>query len=602
MTFTTLALASDALVRENNPTTPYGASSSSSVSGATSARRRSLGYFNLPFPRGVQIISATLTVFQKEAATGGARVIDATPLAAGYQESKVTWDDQPIAAGTVGSSPSQGNSAVIGRPWPIDLTATMQAVADGAPWYGFRLSSTNTTILQLFDRSDPDFAPVVDIEFADAPQAPTELAPSSARSVSIARPTLRFDFSDLTGDTSMAALQVWMNLSAPSVTPSFDSGVVAADLPEYVPTFDVTVGQEWFWQAAVQDGAGLWSDRSEWVSFKRTAKPTVAITAPSTSVFEPTPTLAWTVTGGTQKQYQVFITDPVDTTLVLWDSQKRTSTSTSLTMPKLTPPVLSPGGSYLMVLRVWDTVLREGVPGDPVYTEVTKAFTFGLSGAVTGVSSLVATGGTSPGIPLTWTRATAPDSFSVVRDGVTIATNLDPTDLTTGGTGYAWTDRGATPRHAHTYTVLAVVGGLASQTNPTANATTTPNSLWVVSADGLHAVAIANRDTDTPPIDTVASEVSEVHRPIGARNPVLRTQSVYGRAGSIAGALTVRSSADSLDVQRAHWRAIVANRSTPVYVTAVDTAFRATLYNVPDHIKDDLNDFVDVDCDYFEVR
>ncbi len=584
MTTVSQLSASDALVNQENTSKNYAGLTYLALRNDSGSHFRVAMYFNRPFPIGATIISATLRLHQTAAATGGSRTLTVRRLAASYKESTVSWANIPAVTGATATSSAQGDGGAVGREWAIDVTALMQEVSDGAPWYGFRIESNNSTRMNVFSREATSFQPTLDVTFGEDPDVPTVLAPSNGRAVSIARPTLRFDFTDLAGDTSMASYQVQMNLGADDpVSPDYDSGVVAANIPEHLVTFDVDPAEVWHWRVQVEDGAGLWSGWSEWVTFTRTAKPTVTITNPAASpndfVTESTPPFSWTATG--QVAYQLFITDPDDVTEVLWTSGKVTSTDNTVTLPDLATPILSPGGEYKVVVRVWDSVARESTPGDPVYTDASRDFTFELDNTVDPVSSFTVTA--SDGAPVNtsgWTRATAPDSYTMLRgltldSMVAIAANLQAADLLVSGTTYEYVDLTASPRTQYFYSVVAVVGGVSSDDNPTDTVTAEPEGVWLSTLDGEHTLCIDGTiDVRWEPSEQVA-----VHRPLEADNPVLITQGGNLRQGSIAGSITPRHP-DSQAAAVAEWDYLTAQeqRGETLILTLADTSIRVFIY------------------------
>ncbi len=601
MTTVVSLAASDASALVNLPTRNYGGRNPSSI-GSGSSGRLYYVYFNRSFPLGATIMSAKLRVYQQGAATGGSRTLFARRLGAAWQESTITYANAPAITG-VETEVTQGNSSVDGRAWEIDVAPQMQEVSDGAPWFGLRLRSSITELLYIYARENPDMQPTLEVEWSDAPDQPTVLSPSNGRAVSIARPTLSFDYSDVTDD-AMTGYQVQLNATDSWTAPTHDTGTVDASVPLHMLTFDVSTGATWFWRVRVRDASNLWSAWSDAASFTRAARPTVTITNPAASpasVYDPRPVFSWSVSGGTQTAFQVFVTDPDDVTEVLWDSGRTSSAITSAQLGADT--VLSPGESYRMVLRVWDATAREGTPGDPAYTEVTRTFTFGLSASVPGVSSFSATAGVdTPEVLLSWQRPAAPDSFTVVRDGVTIASGLDPAQLLSAGTSYAWTDTTAAPRTPHTYLVLAVDGGLSSESNSMDTAQTAPEGVWLSSIDGSHRVNLASEDGEAP--STEASELSEVHRPLGAKNPVLITQAVFGREGRYAGYLQKWAGSSYANELEA-WKALTDTKRYPrgveMVLTMSDTAMRVFIYEVVTGFRSEFHDDKFVSFSYCEL-
>ena len=609
MAAVTQLCASDAQVRQDNPTKNYAGLTYLSTNNGTGVHRRAYLYFNRAAPLGSTIVSATLRLYEYKAATGGSRTLSARRLAAGFKESTITFNNAPGSISGDVYSAAQGNGGGLGRVWEIDVTTLMQLVSDGGDWYGFRIESDNTTDHFLCSSEHALFPPQLVIEWSDAPVQPRILAPSNGRAVSIARPTLRFDFTDVAGDTSMAAYQLQMNLGAEdAVSPDYDSGVIAANIPEHLVTFDVTAAQVWYWRVKVEDGAGLWSAWSDWVSFTRTAKTAVTITnpavAPNDFVTEATPPFSWTATG--QVAYQLFITDPADLTEVLWTSGKVTSTDNSVSLPALATPILAPGGSYTVLVRIWDSVARESTPGDPVYIDASRNFTFELDNTVDPVTSFTATAAAGrPEVTLGWQRATAPDSFTILRrltgatDWTVLAAALDAADYLVSGTTYAYLVLTVPPRTEYEYAVIAVVNGVSSDDNPTDTATTEPLGVWLSDVDGTHSLSIANPDA----VSFDASENSAVHKPLGATNPILITQSVFGREGKVSGFLT-EGVGSTLPEAVAEWETLTTpeRRGETMLLTLSDTSMRVFIYNVVrGALDDEFVDKIPVRFDYCEL-
>lgn len=573
--------------------------------GAGGARYMYL-YWNRPFNLGVNVGYCTFRLRQRGAATGFARVLTARALAApGFKESTLNYTNKPGVTGPSSSSASQGDGGANGRLWEIDLTAIMQAVSTGGQaWYGIRIESNNTTMLTFFSSEADDWRPEIEIEFSDAPEIPTQLSPSNGRAVSIARPPLRMDFTDEAGDTTLAAVRIVMNLGGESLTPSVDTGDVPAEVPEWVPNFDIGLGADWWWAGEVVDGAGLRSGLSDWTNFTRTAKPTVTIDSPAGSVTEPTPPLIASVTGGTQTAYQWFLTDPVDPSIVLWTGKKVTSADLGTTLPARNPPLMTPGGEYGLLRRTWDNVIREGVPGDPIYVDTFTTFTYDLSNTVAPAASIgpVEIINGRPAVDIPFEFATAPDEITLLCDGTAIDTRPS-IDLHVSGTTYNWSDLLAQPYRSHNWSVAAVVNGVTSDANPTASGMAEPVGVWLSTLDGEHAIKITTEGSK--PVRYEPSELSVVREPPGGRNPVLITQAVFGRKADVDG-FAKPDDLQTLDEIRASWTAMFdingPYRGKEMALTDVDHTMRVIVYNVLDTPKHEYVGKFGVQFRFFELR
>lgn len=494
--------------------------------------------------RSVSVTSATLRVYAK-GSWGITPTLTAKRVTDPWGLEKLNWNNKPAVTGS-GATVAH-SSAVNGDEFAIDVTSIMQTIANGADWYGLRVETSNGSLKYLFSRNAQDqrYLPTLELTWSEAPEAPTRLRPSGGRSVSIAKPTVSFDFTDRAGSTSMQALKVQVNATNVWTSPTFDSGTVAATEPELdlstTAYAGLTNGSTGWWRVQVQDGSGLWSPWSDGSSFKRDNKGTLAIANPAASpnnfVTEWTPAFSWTLTGETQVAYQAIVTPDDDRTTHLWDSGRTKGTDTSVHPPK---GVLVDDESYYLIQRIWDSRDRETTPGDPAYTQAVRTFTVNESALTAAVSSLTAAQvGDGPYVTLTFARSTFPDSFTVRRNTDsngwnTLDTDLDPADLLVSGTTYQYTDRDAKPNRSHVYKVLAVVNGKASASNPTATVVNDTVGIWLFDHDLDVEVFVNNGDQST--FD--ASEQSAWFSPIGSSSPRLVTQGMQGLSGQIVGTLS----------------------------------------------------------------
>lgn len=254
-------------------------------------------YWARPFPIGVTILSAKL-VFYNTNAWSGSVTINAQRTTAKWDSTRLTYNNKPGVGGTVYSLTKASPAA--NTRWEIDVTGMMQTVSSGGVWYGIRLTTTSTVYNWLHSpqATTVDYRPVLIITWSDAPKAPTVLSPSNGRAVSTSKPTLSFNFTDLSGDTTMQACQVQINPTNAFTAPAFDSGTVLTSVPELDLNTTAYAGlaadaTAW-WRVRVQDGAGLWSDWSVPTSFTRKLKLTLTLNNPPSGIIrtnlEPNPT------------------------------------------------------------------------------------------------------------------------------------------------------------------------------------------------------------------------------------------------------------------------------------------------------------------------
>lgn len=512
-------------------------------SGAPLGEGRALIYFARPFPLGATISSAKLVLYTSGAdAQTGTLTLTAKRIKTAATFSRVTWNTKPTTyfAGT--PSVSRTGPTPFGTMWEIDVTAAMQSVSAGDAWYGFELSGNFNPGIPFFGPTTPrvDYRPRLEVTWSDAPSQPRQLAPAGGRAISVPKPIVRCDYVDVSGDVTMQAIQVQTNSTETFTSPDFDSGTVLADSPELdlstTAFAAMTDGQVVYWRCRVQDGAGLWSDWSDPVSFTRDVKGTLTLNSPSSgtpTVEDSTPPISWTFTGETQAAYQVTITETRTTGEVkTWTTGKITSTANEVTPP--TGVISSPDSAYSVTLRIWDTKQRETIPNDPAYVEVVRSFTFAPSATVTATSSPTFTPQAPyPRAVVGWTRATDPDSFTILRNRDVVASGLVPNDVRVSGPTFAWTDTGAPPQTSLTYEVLAVVNGKASASNPTVTGTLQSQGIWLADATRANEVMIFDKEEQS----TVYGEASEPVFPVGGTEVVLVTQSLRGLEGTIKGTL-----------------------------------------------------------------
>lgn len=332
-------------------------------------------------------------------------------------------------------------------------------------------------------------------------------------------------------------------------------------------------GASTYWRVRVQDTAGVWSLWSDAAQFSRLSLGTLTITAPAASpnnfVFEASPAITWTFTVRTQSAWQVIILDANGEWL--HTSGKLTSTATSYTVPaKIIHPLLT----YTVVIRVWDTSNREQTPGVPAYVEASRSFTMSTSGAVTAVSGLTVTPA-QPGVQLDFTRATAPDSFTVIRDDKVIAADLDPLDLLVSGTAYRYHDYGAAPSKQQEWEVRAVVGGAQSASTPVVETTDATTGIWLSDPERGISVRLLGKDPGT----WAMGEDAENHFAMGSTAPVRITQGLRGYEGSISGTLATVDGV-SVATATANMWLLKGSPGREYLLTLADLSFPVVIGNV----------------------
>lgn len=533
---------SDTYVSQANPNKTFRSSAKLWIAAAGNGNERyAYLFFATPFPDEATVLSAKLRVHSgKPDNYAGSVTMTAKRVTSKWAANRLKYGDQPTVTG--GSSASVTQSSVpVNALWEFDITQMMQAVALGADWYGVRIEITGTAAKWIHSANgESDFRPSVEIEWTDTPESPEDLVPNGA-AVSVAKPTLQWTFTDLTGDTAMTAYHVKL-FSTEALADANGAGdlldltrnatepMVDLDTTTYAGLAD---GATVWWRVNVKDGSGQWAPEwSEVASFSRMTKGNLTITnpaaAPNNFVEESTPPITWTFTGRTQSDYEVAIATPEEPEKYLWTSGKTTSASTALTPPE--GIITEVGKTYRLIVRVWDTIARQAVADDPIPVTVVRDFTYKLVAAVTPVSNLTGTPhGYNASMHLEWTRAAAPDQFAIIVDGIEVA-RVDPEDVLVSGTSYAYDDTSARPRIDHTWQVAPVVNGQTAETNPTVTDRTKAITTMIANRDGSRPVYFFD-----PDVDAERAETSDVHYLLGSTPPIQISQSIRGYEGDIEG-------------------------------------------------------------------
>lgn len=634
-------------------------------------------YFTRPFPIGATIISAKLRLYNKGFWPGTTR-IRLRRINEQWSVSRTRWSNRPGVWEYIVDSDTFADGANDGTEWVLDVQPEMQRVANGVKWYGFRIETTETAQRSLYSTQGRwKYRPVLEVTWADNPDEPEDLAPSAGRAVSLSHPTLRFDFTDVSGDTDLQSVHVQTAVTDAALdagTPAWDSGVVAASNPELdlgagIRTASVTttststaitsadaeftaadvgasivgegipagatitavtdatnatisaaatasgtvtatitrsgtypgiaIDEIVWWRVRVQDGAGLWSGWSEPENFTRKAKGIITITNPALEpnnfIEEPTPPVSWTFSKP-QRAYQVYIYDYARREWV-WDVGKVTATDQNVTIER--GVIRGTGSLYRLWVRVWDLENRESTPGDPVYTDAWRDFTYNFDATTDPVTSFIVTEDrTYSMVTLQWERLTAPDTYTVLRDNRVIESDIEPDELLIPGTTtYRYTDRGGSPREEHDWKVVAVVNGRSSANNPTVSATPKAITTCISRPNGADPVLLFNPDNDVQ-----LFEATEIHQITGDAPPVLIRQSLGGYVGSIAGRIadhgntTARQFLDRLDELR-------QDTGMKMLLTTADLAIECIIYNITHHpipIADGTTEY-EVSADFYQT-
>lgn len=529
----TLRNATDTYVTSAKPNSIPANSNRLYVGGSGS--RYAYIYFPRSFPLGATILNARLRIWMVAPPAGG-RTVTIKRVNESWKQSKTKWTNRPgVLNGLAVSDTQNGGSAAV--EYSFDVKDHLQLVADGAGWYGWRIEMASTNVYNFYSAQAKQGQPMLEITYTTRPDKPTTLTPSGGQVISAEKPTLSFDFTDTAGSTSMKAYQVQINPTNSFTSPAFDTGTVLSSVPQadlsetaYAGLAD---GATAYWRVRVQDGSGQWSPWSSAVSFSRRTEGTLTLTSPSgNTVAETTPPITWTFTGRTQGSFQVIVIDKAGKWI--HNSGRRTTEDNIYTLPANV--IKSEVDPYRIVVRVWDTYNRVTIPGDTAYVQATHTVTMTKDTGTPGVTDFALTPLTDmPGVALTWSRATMPDKFIIKRDDEIIETVVEPQDLLISGstTDYRYVEMSATPNESHTWTVMAVVNGKTSGTNPTVTHTIKVTGIWLADPEREIGVFLLGDDDGTWGM----GEEAGVYTPVGGNATVRVTQALRGYEGSLSGLL-----------------------------------------------------------------
>lgn len=537
--------------------------------------------------RGSTITQGRLSMFSGYGIPAGTYSFTITPISGGWWVSRVSaannyYRPTLVTSAQITRTFTLTAPSVKAHRWDLDISPILQAMADGAAYNGLRVQMTNgSSSGWMFYAIESGTKPYLDVTWADVPEVPAQLSPSGGRYVGTAKPLFRASFNDFGGTTKCSGMQVQISTSTDFTTPEWDSGQQTTPAPQldsnalgYAGAPQDTLR---YWRARVQNQAGTWSGWSTPASFKYMPLPVPVIDSPTgTTIEDATPPILFHSGSGTPSLWQVAVYDE-QSRRVLWERSWGPMTA-PLTATVGDGVIKDSTTRYRIAVQVRDALNREAIPGFPIYGEAVKVVTYQPNATVANPTGLTLTQPvkTTPSLVLNWSRSTAPDRFTILRNGVVIA-NVTAASVFKSGTAYEWTDRAAPPDTALTYTVRAVVNDKASTGVQATTAGLKCRGVWIIDAAGeLDPVTIYGEDQGT----WTLAEESEWFAPLGASRSVLITGAQRGYEGSMGGELLDRTMPQP-DVTSQEWRRRFLEYrkrpGRPVYLVAQDTSIKVVL-------------------------
>lgn len=489
--------------------------------------RESLIRLKSPVKKNATVLEGQL-VLKQVGTFAGTVTVTVQRAAEDWSAPRANWNNKPTGVPGATTSLTKTNPPA-GTLWVFDIGSLQQAIANGAQDHGYIVESNSTTELKFLSMNASGNRPYLSVAWTTRPEKPTQLRPARGV-VSTSHPVLSCDFTDKSGSRQMNAIQVQIDAAGDFTGPDWDSDLVPTDEPQ-LDLADTDYpglpnGETTFWRVRVQDGAGLWSLWSDPGTFTRRTKGVLTLTnpaaAPNNKVFEFTPPIGWTFTG-TQTHYRVMVAPAGRPKRILYDTEKVRSTENSHALPK---GILRDDRSYIVTVQVWDNYVdREATSLDPVYVEQQRTFTVDFDATVAAPSALVAVrADPAPWVDVTWTRSTAPDSWTILRDAAAIETDLEPADVVDlDGLTYTWRDYTARPEVEHRYRVRSEVNGRLSLAGPIHDLVPACVGIWLADPSTGQEVVLGGKD-----FDATSTDQAETFTVIGSTDVI---RSVMGLNG-----------------------------------------------------------------------
>ncbi len=492
--------------------------------------------FGLPRDLGnATVISAVIQMRSTKVLTGSRTT--SAQLLAGPIRSTTTWKNQPgLLAGSVARAGGirPGNTTW----YDTDVTADLQQVAAGAPYFGHRLRISESTARAFYSRTNSSSYPRLVLTYATETPAPVGVQPSGV--VSIPAPTFTWLApKDVTRVQAQAAPE---GTSVSSTTGGFTSpSWTSAEILSSLGQVDTAAAG---WSGLADAAAALVQVRqygtlgwSKWSTPARVERDvyaalSVVYPVPGGVTNDPTPPHEWVFPG--QSKFQVTILDAAGK--VLYDSGQVAGDDNEWT-PTLSTVGIRSGAVLTSRLRVWDDRAgRVASTGDPGLVQSSWSWTLNPSSDTPVPQGFqVASQADSPAPVLTWSWSGAlPDEFIIERNGV-LGERFDSDLHQISETRWSYEDWSCPPNTDVVYSVRAVNGNKMSAKsavhvlhNRLAGVVIAePESgAWINIADSSAADGLAK-------VDTVL-----MYKGPYAQAPVKRILALGGLEGPLAGTLS----------------------------------------------------------------
>lgn len=219
----------DAHVRQAAPAANFALNVRNWVNGSGSVGRRTFIWFPKQVPISSKVLTAKVRVYLR-GSWSGTNTLTIKRVTQSFKEGTINWNNQPTVSAT-NSVQVVVTSGVDQQEVLFDVLNMMQDVANGSPFFGFRIEMAETADRALRSGEDPTstLRPTLELEWSEAPEAPDRLSPDGGDAVSNSVPILDWRFSDKVGTgagTLQSAFQIQVDDTFDMSSPIYDTGKI----------------------------------------------------------------------------------------------------------------------------------------------------------------------------------------------------------------------------------------------------------------------------------------------------------------------------------------------------------------------------------------
>lgn len=451
--------------------------------------RRGALLSELPNIAGRTVLDAFLVGHAAEALA--AQDLTVAPFTSRWQPGRITWNNQPgvlsasAVTASIGATPAGGEVVIPG----LDLI--LQAVADGADWYGLRLSTNSSTSQTFRSMESGEPAWELHIVLSDVPDTPTNLRPDGGGDVDADWDVV------LAWDPIDDQAKSWVQVDTPTggadpddESPDYDSELQDNVDPQWALAGEHTLSGAGphYWRVGGEDADGNEIPFSDWAEFGVGNMPELVVDSPTGPFGDSSFTAAAHLSSGEPKAWQAMVTRESKA-----DVRAETTLQNSSTIEWQVPARIEAGGPVLhraeggwLQFKVWPEGDWAVAVGHTPYRMTWVELVFTGSESVDPPTDLTvdqyARGDSR--LVWTWQRTEAATAWFLLVDGEEVA-RLEPEDVEADAGTYTYVDDGlVSPLQPHTLAVLAVEDGEVSTPAEQTDHVHEVEGVWLLPFDG----------------------------------------------------------------------------------------------------------------------